>query len=335
MSWPKAMTGHQGRRMDASLLPLAVACGLVLAMCEPALAEMEPDETLIGTFEIDPSAPEAGALAGDADELPLEGAAAEANQRDLFGEALALLDRDRLAAQRILERVIALDPDTTLAAEARYRLGELYRNLTPPSAAPPRSTVERALLAGPENLGRPEGAADRPAAPARPKERRAAGDEPASELFIPVPEALERQFILEAGDRIFFSTGSADLGGRARAVLEAQAQWLSSHPAVEARIEGHADDLPLRPEQQEELSEMRAEAVRQRLVAEGVDPQRLGIVPWGRERRIAECDEPACAVQNRRAVTVLVVRGGPSDRGSLGGAPHQSPLARATMESKR
>ena len=42
--------------------------------------------------------------------------------------------------------------------------------------------------------------------------------------------ALEEQFITEAGDRVFFSAGSAELGSRARGVLQAQARFIKLRP---------------------------------------------------------------------------------------------------------
>jgi peptidoglycan-associated lipoprotein len=53
------------------------------------------------------------------------------------------------------------------------------------------------------------------------------------------------------------------------------------------------------------LSETRAAAVRQRLIEEGIESHRLAVSSWGRDKKVSDCAEPACAAQNRRAVTVL------------------------------
>src|SRR5262245_49902211 len=49
-------------------------------------------------------------------------------------------------------------------------------------------------------------------------------------MYLGVPEGLEggvgRDFRMSVGDRVFFADRSADLSGRARAAIEAQAQWL-------------------------------------------------------------------------------------------------------------
>jgi peptidoglycan-associated lipoprotein len=110
------------------------------------------------------------------------------------------------------------------------------------------------------------------------------------------------EFQALVGDRVFFSEGSADLGARARKALEAQAAWLARHPGVRVTVEGHADDPGGGDDQ---LSELRAEAVRRRLVEAGVAPERIRTVAYGRRHLIAACSDPLCGPQNRRAVTVV------------------------------
>jgi outer membrane protein OmpA-like peptidoglycan-associated protein len=125
------------------------------------------------------------------------------------------------------------------------------------------------------------------------------------------------------GDRVFFSEGSAELGTRARKTLAAQAAWLASRPTVRVTIEGHADDPGGLDHQ---LSEHRAQAVRQRLIEAGIAPERIRIVAYGRRQLIAACEDPLCPPQNRRAVTVVGwptaatdPRGaGSSERGGVG-----------------
>lgn len=120
--------------------------------------------------------------------------------------------------------------------------------------------------------------------------------------------AVQANLRTQAGDRVFFSSGSAALGSKARSALAAQARWLSQHRGLEATIEGHADD-PGTEEQNLALSTQRAEAVRQRLIEEGVAPARLEIVARGRTRRVAICNDPVCRAQNRRVITIVFVSG--------------------------
>ena len=46
-----------------------------------------------------------------------------------------------------------------------------------------------------------------------------------------------RAFLIDAGDRVFFSEGSAAIGGRARSMIENQARWLKARP----NLDGNGD----------------------------------------------------------------------------------------------
>lgn len=111
----------------------------------------------------------------------------------------------------------------------------------------------------------------------------------------------------EVGDRVFFAPGSAALGLRARLQLARQAVWLNAWQARSV-IVGHADEGGS-TENDERIALRRAEAVRDRLVEEGVPVERLQILALGRRERIAPCEAQACAAQNRRAVTFVLSAG--------------------------
>ena len=111
------------------------------------------------------------------------------------------------------------------------------------------------------------------------------------------------EFQSEAGDRVFFAEGSAELGTRARAALDAQAAWLRAHPSIAVTVEGHADDWGSARDNLE-ISQKRAAAVRERLIAGGVPAERIVTVAFGRTRRAADCAAPMCNAQNRRSITV-------------------------------
>lgn len=108
------------------------------------------------------------------------------------------------------------------------------------------------------------------------------------------------------GDRVFFAQGSTDLGLQARNVLRGQAGWLKQqHAGVRALVTGHADE-PLDDQENTILSARRAEAVRARLIEEGVAPERVGVTALGRSERVADCPSPQCKAQNRRVVTSVM-----------------------------
>ncbi|MEM6576935.1 MAG: OmpA family protein, partial [Pseudomonadota bacterium] len=55
------------------------------------------------------------------------------------------------------------------------------------------------------------------------------------------------------------------------------------------------------------LGARRANAVQEYLVTQGVDPNRMRVVSYGKERPIEICSNEACYAKNRRAVTVISV----------------------------
>lgn len=120
--------------------------------------------------------------------------------------------------------------------------------------------------------------------------------------------SIQARMRQEAGDRVFFSSGSAELGSRARMALAAQARWLKRWREFEATIAGYADE-PGSDDDNVALSMQRAATVRQRLIDEGVAPGRLAIAPHGRSGRVAMCADAGCQAQNRRAVTMVFVAG--------------------------
>ena len=52
---------------------------------------------------------------------------------------------------------------------------------------------------------------------------------------------IGRDFRMSVGDRVFFADRSAELSGRARAAIEAQAHWLKRKSGLIIMVEGHAD----------------------------------------------------------------------------------------------
>lgn len=107
-------------------------------------------------------------------------------------------------------------------------------------------------------------------------------------------------FLINAGDRVFFAESSATLGGRARSIIESQARWLKARPSLTVTVIGRADDGGDRQAAQL-LSTQRAEAVRDRLVAAGLDPSRIELRPTGNDDKVAVCSTSLCRAQNRNA----------------------------------
>jgi peptidoglycan-associated lipoprotein len=142
-------------------------------------------------------------------------------------------------------------------------------------------------------------------------------------MHLGAPHSQANQFQSQVGDRVFFGDASADLGGRGRIALQAQADWLLRHTQVPVTIEGHADDTGS-VQHNQEMAHRRAEMVRRQFMQMGIAAERIRVVAYGRDRPVAQCATPACAAQNRRAVTVIGV---PQDT-ALDAAPRGNLLAR-------
>jgi peptidoglycan-associated lipoprotein len=112
----------------------------------------------------------------------------------------------------------------------------------------------------------------------------------------------EQDFMLNVGRRTFFKEGSAVLDDTARTTIDKQAQWLNRYPQWKVKLQGFADD-PGSEAQQASLSQKRAEAVREYLVAQGVAPDRVKAKGYGRDRLVGDCAELECKAQNRRVIT--------------------------------
>jgi len=126
-----------------------------------------------------------------------------------------------------------------------------------------------------------------------------------------VPLGTTQDFVLNVGDRVFFNENSTELSSTASAGLDKQADWLVKYPNYRITIEGHADEKGDKKKNMK-LADQRAQAVRNYLVGKGVAANRIRIVSFGRDRRVATCNDVSCWSQNRRVVTVLDIGTDPS-----------------------
>ena len=119
-------------------------------------------------------------------------------------------------------------------------------------------------------------------------------------------EMLQADLVGRSGtDTVYFAGSGHGLTANGQATLVAQARWLLANPAIRARIEGHADERTPR-DYALALAERRADAVRDFLVLQGVQPGRLTIVSWGKERPAVGGSSESALALNRRAKTVLM-----------------------------
>jgi len=108
----------------------------------------------------------------------------------------------------------------------------------------------------------------------------------------------------QVGARAYFAFDQYSLDSTARATLDKQAAWMQSNPAVNITIEGHCDERGTR-EYNLGLGERRANAVKDYLVALGVNPSRIKTISYGKERPRALGSTEAAWAQNRRSETIV------------------------------
>ena len=125
----------------------------------------------------------------------------------------------------------------------------------------------------------------------------------------PATPGSARDFSVNVGDIVYFSTDSTDLSPEAQQTLAGQARWLQQYAKYTITIEGHADERGTR-EYNIALGARRAQSVRDFLARNGVTAARIRTISYGKERPVAVCNDISCWSQNRRAQTVLNNRGG-------------------------
>ena len=125
----------------------------------------------------------------------------------------------------------------------------------------------------------------------------------------PVTPGSSRDFSVNVGNIVYFTTDSTDLTPDAQNTLRSQAGWLSKYPQYTITLEGHADERGTR-EYNLALGAKRSEVVRTFLASQGVGAARMRTISYGKERPVAVCNDISCWSQNRRVVTVLNTRPG-------------------------
>lgn len=124
----------------------------------------------------------------------------------------------------------------------------------------------------------------------------------------PATPGSARDFAVNVGDIVYFSTDSTDLSPEAQQTLANQARWLQKYGQYTIMIEGHADERGTR-EYNIALGARRAQTVREFLARNGINASRIRTISYGKERPVAVCNDISCWSQNRRAQTVLNSRG--------------------------
>ena len=121
---------------------------------------------------------------------------------------------------------------------------------------------------------------------------------------IEIAPGSQEDLVVNVGDRVFFDFDKSDVRSDARGTLEKQAAWMKKFPGVRVVVEGHCDARGTR-EYNLALGERRANAVKDYLVALGINPARVKTISYGKERPAAIGENETAWAQNRRGVMVV------------------------------
>jgi outer membrane protein OmpA-like peptidoglycan-associated protein len=100
-------------------------------------------------------------------------------------------------------------------------------------------------------------------------------------------------------DGVNFDTGKASIRAESFPRLDGVVEYMSHKPSVRIQISGHTDNVG-NPKTNKTLSEKRAQACRDYLIAKGIDGTRVAAVGFGDERPIASNATDDGRQQNRR-----------------------------------
>ena len=105
--------------------------------------------------------------------------------------------------------------------------------------------------------------------------------------------------IAQSGNVVYFDYNSAEIRDDSIPLIMAAAESLSSNPAAQLRLEGHADERGTR-EFNLALGEQRAQSVRDLIMLQGVSGNQLDIVSYGEEKPAVVGSGEQSWQQNRR-----------------------------------
>ena len=247
--------------------------GRLAAFVEPATEAFDPDY-VENTVQAAPDVAPAGWL-DPLTRLLIPLAGLDEPSVDIDAERLAVSGTARAAAARdaVLDAAADLFPDHELVD--RVALGDADGSGESRSAAGP---VPGTALAG--------------ANPTPP-------DDPSAEGASERRTALRTEFEALPDGRILFGSGTAEFADGSGTRIDAIAGLLRRHPDVRVEIEGHTDASgPAR--ENLALSQRRANAVRDALVAAGVARDRLVAYGYGEGVPLADNATPEGRARNRR-----------------------------------
>lgn len=119
-------------------------------------------------------------------------------------------------------------------------------------------------------------------------------------------EDLACEFAKNVGDRVYFAYDRDALSTEARNILVKQACWMKTNKCVKVLVEGHCDERGT-VEYNMGLGLRRAQAVKDFLVTEGVEAERIRVISYGKNKPVNSnaCCEKERLQANRVAISVI------------------------------
>ena len=103
---------------------------------------------------------------------------------------------------------------------------------------------------------------------------------------------------------IYYQFDSTDLITEAQEILKKNAEWMKANPKSRVEVEGHCDDVGS-AEYNLALGAKRAQVAKDFLINQGISPDRLVTISYGKEAPACFEQTEQCRVQNRRARFVM------------------------------
>ena len=127
---------------------------------------------------------------------------------------------------------------------------------------------------------------------------------PEQEKVVSVSPVAFEELESKVGNKVFFPLNSANLSQQNKDVLDKQIEYMKKYSHLNFVIEGHCDKRGT-VEYNLALGERRANSVKEYLIQYGINPNRLIVISFGKERPAVIGDSEEAFAKNRRAVTVI------------------------------
>lgn len=106
-------------------------------------------------------------------------------------------------------------------------------------------------------------------------------------------------------EKVFFAFDSAHISDEARENLEEQALYMKRHPDIKVLVAGHCDERGS-TEYNLALGALRAGNAAHVLIAEGIEPERIETISYGKERPQYPGTGEEVWAKNRNATTTVI-----------------------------